>query len=234
MYTDTCISQSAPAILKAILDVYNPGNRGVDISFEGPDKDYKYLCKVVGAQFPREKIACEHRQTKVAVAGRCSAGKTTLIESLGQKQGGHYMITEGPQYKQYISKSTQSTIDWYEIHGIDFGENIDKVEAAVDELYEQGLTAFVYCFCPGRIEDAEVQLIQNIQMNHPEVTVLGVLTNALSEDEVISSEMVGGALKIKIIPVMAKDTKTRSGVVKAFGLEKVLAALLGGEYGEFN
>ena len=108
------------------------------------------------------------------------------------------------------------------------------MEAAVDELYEQGLTAFVYCFCPGRIEDAEVQLIQNIQMNHPEVTVLGVLTNALSEDEVISSEMVGGALKIKIIPVMAKDTKTRSGVVKAFGLEKVLAALLGGEYGEFN
>ncbi len=31
-YTNTNIRQSAPAIIKIISNIYNPGNRGVDIS----------------------------------------------------------------------------------------------------------------------------------------------------------------------------------------------------------
>lgn len=227
MYTATSIQQSAPAILSIIDAVYNPGNRGVEISFEGPEKDYDYLRQVVNEKFPKEVISCEQQIIKVAVAGKRSVGKTTLIEALAQKQGVQYTVTEQAGYRNYKSKS--NALEWFELEGIDLGmENIKEAERTVDTLAEQGLTLFIYCLSSVRVEQIELELIQHIRDRYPEISLLGILTNAVSMDDTMVAEKVSRILRTKVLPIMAKDQKTRGGVIKAFGHENVLRAIFRG------
>lgn len=227
-YTQTNIRKSAQEILEIINTVYNPKNRGVDISFEGPDKDYEFLCKTVREQFSNENVSCGQKTIKVAITGKRGTGKTTLIEVLGQKQGVRYSVTEAKGYKQYRSES--STIEWYEVEGIDLGqEKIKAAEHTIDALAEQGLTQVIYCVNSMRVEQLELQLIKHIRQVHPEISVLGVLTNAVSTDDATSAERLNKFLGVKVLPVMAKDQQTRGGAIKAFGHEDILKAIFGGE-----
>lgn len=226
-YTETSIQQSATAILTIISTVYNPGNRGVEISFEGPDKDYDYLRRVVREKFSKENIICGQQAIKVAIAGKRGIGKTTLIETLAQKQGVRYEVTSKTGYKHYTKKS--SPIEWFELEGIELGiDNIKKTERAVDELANQGLTMFIYCLSSIRVEQPEIQLIKHIKECHPEISLLAILTNAVSLEDTAAAEQIGKILGIKALPVMARDQKTRGGIIKAFGHESILRAVFGG------
>lgn len=227
-FTETSIRMSAPEILAVINTVYNPGNRGVDISFEGPDQDYNYLCKVVKEKFSNENISCGKNTIKAAMVGKRGVGKTTLIEALGQKQGVRYAAAPENGYRIY--KSSPSTIEWYEVEGIDLGiEYIQKAEHTVDILSKQGLTLFIYCLGSVRVEELELQFIRRVRQSHPEVTALGILTNAGSEDAGAAAERLSKQLGVKVLPVMARDRQTRGGMVKAFGHESILNAIFGGE-----
>ena len=226
-YTETSIQQSAPAILNIINTVYNPGNRGVDIFFEGPDKDYAYLCKIVNERFSKENISCGQKTIKVAVAGKIGVGKTTLIEALAQTQGIQYTVATQTGYRHYKSKS--NTMEWFELEGIDLGmENLKMAEQTIDALSEQDLTLFLYCLTSARVEQIEIELFQHIRNQHPEISLLGILTNAVSMDDTATAKEVSRVLGIKVLPIMAKDQKIRSGVIKAFGHENVLKVIFGG------
>ena len=153
----------------------------------------------------------------------------TLIEALAQRQGIQYTVAEAEQagYRTYQSKST--AIEWFELEGIDLGmENIKKAECTVDTLAAQGLTLFIYCLSSVRVEEAETELIQHIRDQYPEISLLGILTNAVSMDDTVAAEKVSRILRMKVLPIMAKDQKTRGGVIKAFGHESVLKAIFGG------
>lgn len=226
-YTETSIRQSAPAILNIINTVYNPGNRGVDIFFEGPDKDYAYLCKIVNERFSQENISCGKQTIKVAVAGKIGAGKTTLIEALAQTQGVQYTVVPQTGYRHYKSKS--NTMEWFELEGIDFGmENLKMAEHTIDILSKQGLTMLLHCLSSDRVEQAEVEFIQRVRKKYPEISLLGIFTNAVSTDDTTAAEKVSRVLEIRVLPIMAKEQNTRGGVIKAFGHENVLRAILGG------
>lgn len=226
-YTATNIQQSAPAILNVINTVYNPGNRGVEITFEGPDKDFTYLKMMVNDKFYKENISCGQQIVKAAIAGKRGVGKTTLIDALAKKQGVEYAIISGDRYKQYKGKS--GAVEWFELEGIDLGmENIKKAEHTIDALAEQGLTLFIYCLGSSRVEQPEIQLIQHIRDHHPEISLLGILTNAVSMDDTTTAEQISRVLGMEVLPIMAKDQNTRGGVIKAFGHEDVLRAIFGG------
>lgn len=226
-YTETSIQQSAAAILDIITTVYNPGNRGVEISFEGPDKDYDHLCQVVREKFSKENIICGHQTIKAAIAGKRGIGKTTLIETLAQKQGVQYEVTPETGYTHYTKKS--SPIEWFELEGIDLGiDNMKKTERTVDELANRGLTMFIYCLSSIRVEQPEIQLIEHIKERHPEISLLAILTNAASLEDTAKAEQIGKILGIKALPVMARDQKTRGGIIKAFGHESILKTIFGG------
>ncbi len=227
-YTETNIRQSAPAILDIINTVYNPGNRGTDIFFEGPDKDYDYLCKAVNERFSGENISCVQQTIRVAIGGKPGVGKTTLIEALAQKQGVHYTVEPQTGWKHYKSKSTP--VEWFELEDIDFGvENIRKAEHTVGVLAEQGLSLFLYCFRSASVGRAEIGLIQHIRDQHPEISLSGILTNAVSTDDTVTAGKLSRMTGIRVLPVIAKDQKTRDGVIKAFGLEDVLRVIFGEE-----
>lgn len=227
-YTETNIRQSAAMILNIIGTVYNPGNRGVEISFEGPEKDYRFLQQIIREKFSKENISCEQKAVKAAVAGRRSSGKTTLIEAMAQKQGIRYTAETKAGYRRY--KSASNEIEWFEIEGIDIGlENVMNAERTIEVLSKQGLTTLLYCLSSDRVEQAEIQLIQHIRDRCPEISILGVLTNAGSQDAAAEAETVSRFLGAKVLPIMAKDRKTRSGIIKAFGHENVLRAIFGEE-----
>lgn len=225
-YTATTIQESVQAILDIVNSVYNPGNRGVDISFEGPDKDYACLCRMVSEKYSKENIDCGQQMIKVAVAGKRGVGKTTFIEALGQKQGVRYTVASQTGYRCYKGNST--TIEWFELEGIDLGmENIKKAECTINILSEQGLTLFIYCLSSDRVEQAEVELIRHVRDQYPEISLLAILTNAVSMDDTAAAEKISRLLGIRVLPIMAKDQKTRNGVIKAFGHENVLRVIFG-------
>jgi hypothetical protein len=227
-YTETSIRQSASSILNIIKMVYNPGSRGVIISFEGPERDYVYLRQVINKEFSQENISCEQKTIKVAVAGKCGVDKTALIESLFQKRREQYAVTSKTGYRHYKSKSDDT--EWFELEGIDLGiENIRKAERTIDVLAKQGLTMFIYCLNSDRVEQTEVQLVQRIREHHPEISLLGILTNTVSLDAETIAEQISRILRIKVLPIMTKDQITRSGTIRAFGHENVLRAVFGGE-----
>lgn len=225
-YTKTSIQQSATEILSTIDMIYNIGSRGIKISFEGSDKDYQQLRKVVNELFSHKNITCEQQSIKVAIAGKCGSGKTTLIESLAQKQGIKYEMISQSEYQHYTNKS--NPIEWFEINGIDLGmEYVEKAMHTVDQLSKHGITLFIYCFTSVRVEAPELQFIQYVKDNYPEISLLGVFTKSVSDDDTIASEAISRMCGIRVLPILAKEEKVYGRVIKAFGHENVLSAICG-------
>lgn len=227
-FTMTSIRQSALEILNVIQRVYNPKNRGVQVLFEGLDKDFAYLCKVLEEEFPNGTIYCDRIRKNVIVAGKRSVGKTTLIEALARKRGIQYTTVAEAGYTHY--ESEQDFIEWYEVEGIDLGgDNVKRIERVIDTLAEQGMALLLYCLDSDRVEPSEMQLVQHMRDTYSEISLLGILTNAVSLDASETVEKTGQMLGVKMLPILAEDKRVRGGVIQAYGHEDVLQAILVGE-----
>ncbi len=227
-YTYTTIKEKVFDILKIINEIYNPGSRGVDLYFEGSDDEFNIICKTLDSNYSQENIMCHQNKMKIAVAGKIRSGKTTLIGELGKLLNVHYDNTQSTDYIVYNDK--KGNIQWYELKGIDLGkENIEQTISIIDELVNKGLTTFVYCFGTSKIEKLEEKIILHVRNNYPQIKILVVLTSCVYDEAPSLAEQVSKSInQVKVIPVLAKELKTRGGIIPAFGLEQIVKYIFEG------
>lgn len=220
-YIDATIQSRAEDIIRVINSVYNPGNRGVDISFEGKERDFLLLKNTIDNYFKQSNITCIMQKTLVAVAGKVGAGKTTLIEGFFAHKDIALNCYE--QNGNSVFTDDQETITWYEIPGIDFGaENVANARNAFEKLAKSGLTTFIYCLGTNKIETLEEEFIFFVRDNYPEIKILVVLTKSVDDEQMLCIEQLSANLDgIKVIPTLAMNLKTKGGVVSAYGLDDI-------------
>ncbi len=220
-YICATIQSRAVDIVRVISTVYNPGNRGVDISFEGEEKDFLYLKDTIDSQFSNSNITCKMQKTLIAVAGKIAAGKTTLIKGFGKYKDITFNCYE--KDGNFVFADNNKAVIWYEIPGIDFGaENVVKAKNAIEKLTKSGLTTFIYCLGTNKIEALEEELIFFVRDTYPEIKILVVLTQSVDDEQALYIERLSASLEgIKVIPTLAMDMKTRGGVVSAYGLDDI-------------
>ena len=103
-YLNTTIKESGFDILKIIDETYNPGNRGVDLYFEGSDENFSILQSILKENFAEENIVCHQRKTKIAVAGKIGSGKTVLIEELSRLHNISYKKSKLLDFTKYVNE----------------------------------------------------------------------------------------------------------------------------------
>lgn len=220
-YTDATIQSRAKDIVQVINSLYNQGNRGVNIFFEGEKKDFLLLKEIVDGQFSKSGITCALQKSHIAVAGKTGSGKTSLIRGFGIYRG----ISFNSRQKDGVNIFTddEETVVWYEIPAIDFGaENLPKARDVLEKLARSGLTTFIYCLGTNKIKVSEEEFIFFVRDNYPEIKVLVVLTQSVNDEQALYIDQLSEILKgIKVIPILAMDMNTRMGVVSAFGLDDV-------------
>lgn len=228
-YTSTTIKEKASDILKIINETYNPQNRGVDLYFEGSDEDFHSLNKILESSYSGENINCHHKKMKIAVAGKIGSGKSTLIEELGKFIKVNYEKEQNSDLSVYVDKGGNT--EWYELRGIDLGkENIEETEAILDKLVEEGLTTFIYCFGTSKIEELEEKLILHVRDDYPQLKILIALTSCIYDEGELFAEEVSKCInQRRVIPVLAKELKTRQGSIKAFGLDEITQYIFEGK-----
>lgn len=222
-YVSATIKKNAVEILQAINDIYNIGNRGVDIYLEGSVEDYIILQKVIKERFLNDNLHCYQQKISIAVAGKIRSGKTTLIKEIIKRQKMEFRFFRNNMIDGYTN--IESTVTWYEIPGIDFGkENIFAAMSQFDLLAKNGVTNFIYCFDTNKIEELEEQFICYIQEKYPRIKILIVFTMCFEDDNVsiLSKQLLTKIRDIKIIPVLAKELKTREGIISAYGLDEIV------------
>lgn len=231
-FTNTSMKERSKEIMEKADEIYNKKNKGLDILFEGTIENFEFLQETINCCFADRDIVCKLGTTKVAVVGKKSVGKSYLIEGLQELHGYKYTIQEGQGYTLFCDECNHA--EWYEIEGIDLGK--DKVEKAykmIENLSEKGLSAVIYCISSvsGRIEEIEKELMQKIEKDFSEITVMIALTMCYKEDEDIQSS-IDEILKVtdqtKIVPTLSKDYKTNIKdeegapiVIESFGLSEV-------------
>ncbi len=206
-YTNTTMQDRAKEIAEKMDAIYNRKNKGLDIFFEGENQSLAYLQGAIRAYLPDRDIVCTPGVTKIAVAGKIQAGKTSLIEGLEQAFGHPYTKHTFPDYAMYEDDANHA--QWYEIKGIDLGmDHVEKAYKTISTLAEQGLSAVVYCVAAvtGRMEDAERDLILRLMDAYPKVTMLVALTISIKKDvRSFVNEIKQMAEQIKVIPTLAKE-----------------------------
>lgn len=221
-YTEATIKENASKIVSYINTVYNIGNQGVDIYFEGTQSDYQTLVTVINDQFPESHLQCIIQKALIAVVGQCHSGKTVLIEELNKHRGTQYQQTVVDGIHIYTDESG-STV-WYEIPGIDIGlENVNAAKSIFEQLANnEGLTNLVYCLGTSKIEPLEEEFITHIRDEHPSIHILVVLTQFKEADSEVFVDQLSTQLNgIKVIPVLARDIRIRNGVISAYGIDGV-------------
>ena len=228
-YTFTTIQEKASYILQIINEIYNPGNRGVDLYFEGSDDDFTILCNTLKSNYSEDNITCQQKKMKIAVVGKIGSGKSTLIEEMSQLLNAHYKKTQDINFMVYADK--KGNTEWYELNGIDLGKkNIEQTEIVLDQLASNGLTTLVYCFGISKTEELEEKIILHIRDNYPEVKILVALTSCIYEEAPLFAEQVSKNInQAKVIPVLAKELKTREGIISAFGLDQIARYIFEGK-----
>ena len=229
-YVSASISENAAEILQIINDTYNIGNRGVDIHFEGSVNDYNTLQSIIEENFSDDNLHCYQQKTSIAVAGKIGSGKTTLIGEIVKRQGKEFCFFQNNMINGYAD--TESTITWYEIPGIDLGkENVFAAMANFDLLAKNGVTNFIYCVGTNKVEELEEQFIRYVQEKYPGVKVLIVLTMCLEDEAVpiLSEQLFKNIGNVKVIPTLAKEFKTREGLIPAYGLDKIINYIFAGK-----
>jgi hypothetical protein len=223
----TTIQEKAADILRYIDNEYNPQNRGVDIIFEGSPDDFTILDRIQRKILPDANIHC-YQETKIAVAGKIKSGKSTLIEEINHLRGEECLQTEEYGVLRYTNEV--ASIIWNEIPGIEIGkETVAKAIKTFDTLAEQELTAFVYCINVCKIEQLEEEFIGHVKEKYPRIKILIALTMSVGEEDDLIADQIGKLVgNIKAIPVLAKEYNTQTGIVAAYGLDKVAQYLFGG------
>lgn len=220
-YISATVQDRATDIVRIIDSVYNPGNRGVDIYFEGGEADFRFLKDAVNSQFSKSNIICVMQKTLIAVAGKIGAGKTSLIEGFWKYKNIPFKRCEKDGI--LVFADDEKTSVWYEIPGIDFGvEHMANARNALEKLAKSNITTFVYCLGTKKIEALEEELISFARDNYPDIKILVVLTQFVDEEQDKYVEQLSADLEgVKVIPVLAMDKKTRHGVVSAYGLDDI-------------
>lgn len=227
-YPDSSIIDSGEEIVAAIYRQYNTGKRGVDIRFEGSEEEYRYLRECITKHFHERDIECEHQQTIIAVAGKVGSGKTTFIEEICKYLGESFSSTSLEGYEKFTSDS--SNIVWYEISGIDIGrENVLSAQKTLDRLTGEGVTDFIYCLATTKIEDLEESIISYVRTTYPKIKITLLLTMYVGDESDLYSERLSEQLNgIRVLPILAKNLKTRCGIVETHGLDDVCRYLFEG------
>ena len=228
-YTENSIIEKIFDILEVIEEIYNPGDRGVELSFEGTEEEYTVICDTIKKKCLEKQISCYQQKTKIAVAGKIKSGKTTLIESLESLIGAKYARSMKTDYEVFTDK--KGCTEWYELKGIDLGkEYIHQSKKVLEQLVESGLSMFVYCFSTYKVEKLEEELIMNLKTKNPELKILLVLTFCVEDDAELFSEQISSQLaQVKVIPILAKDLKIRGGAIPSFGLDKIVQCIYEGK-----
>lgn len=232
-YKASSIKKSVEEIVRVIGSEYNPGNRGVDIYFEGTEEDFCILKNVIDKKFSPNYLDCIYvQETQIAVAGKVGSGKTTLIKGIEEYKGVSFMHQENKGLSAYSDE--ESKVVWYEIPGIDIGvENIIAARDTFEQLANEGLTTFVYCLGTTKIEPPEEELIMFVRNDYPSIKILVVLTRFVDDDNKTYADQLSSNLNgTKVIPVLAKEMKTRSGIIPAYGIDDVDRYIFEGRYNE--
>ena len=231
-YTKTSMQERASDIVKKLDEIYNRKNKGLDILFEGTADSFDCLEKSVKNNLRDRDIICRSGITKIAVVGKKSVGKTTLIEGLEELQGYKYTKEKKNGYTVYTDECNHA--EWYEIDGIDLGiSEIDKTWTIIRQLAGEGITAVIYCISAtsGRIEDVESHLLTQLEKELSAIMVMVALTMCYKDEADIkdtfdSIEKVTD--QMKIVPTLAKPYKTamkdKNGdavIIKPFGVDMV-------------
>lgn len=219
-YRETTISESAEKILQAISDIYGYGGREIEILFEGSKQDLALLRSVCTAGFPAENISFRKCATKIAVAGKASAGKTNLVNALCESLNLKCELSYGEHCT--ILSGGEKEISWY-IFNLDFEKNQPAViQPALLTLAETGLSSLIYCVSGTRFESAEKKLIQAVRSHHPGLKILIALTRAITEESASDAERISQTMGgIRVIPVLPKDMKLNGGTIQAHGVPDV-------------
>lgn len=228
-YTDGGIYETAYKIIRVVDEIYNVGNRRVEIFFEGAEDEYEQIRAVLCQAKVGESVTCYQKKTIIAVAGKIHTGKTTLIEEIGKNQKKNYSIRKENGVTRYGEQNSDS--EWYEVDGIDIGQaNMKRCRETFERLAGQGLSSVVYCLLNDKIEKAEEELLEDFHRKYPGTRILLVLTNSVDEKAGQFAEQLENRLGwAHVIPVLAKEVKTRSGRVAPFGVERVIKYLYEGK-----
>ena len=99
-----------------------------------------------------------------------------------------------------------------------FKENL-KAEASNDRIKEK------------LRKELEEQFIRYVQEKYPGVKVLIVLTMCLEDEAVpiLSEQLLKNIGNVKVIPTLAKEFKTREGLIPAYGLEEIIHYIFEGK-----
>lgn len=229
-FTASSIFDSGESIVAVIDRDYNTGGRGVDICFEGPEDEFIYLQQCVAKHFKDQNIECNHHETKIAVAGKIGSGKTIFIEEMCKEGTGTSSSVSHPGYQLYSDSRTNTK--WYEIDSIDIGkENVIAAQQTFDSLAAEGVTNFIYCLATNKIEELEEGLIAHVKNTYPKIRILVLLTDYLDDSNDLFTEQLSNHLDgVKVLPIIARNIKTRNGIVEAFGLDDVRKFLFEGKW----
>ncbi len=202
-------------------------NRESDSYIKRDDYKIEEVKETKKADTAKKKATFE----KIAVIGKKAVGKTSLIEGIEAYIGQTFNQENCKNYNIYEDR--KSNIQWYEVKEIDLGKNkIEETYAIVKELIAEGLKVIFYCISgvAGKIEDSELSLIRRMAAEYPKVSVVVLLTMCYKEDiEDTIDEIQKVVGKIKIIPTLARDYKTKikipktgeNLVISPFGLDAV-------------
>lgn len=220
-YTHVCIKEKVFDILQIINDSYNPGNRGVDLYFEGCADEFYIICNALAEKYDKENITCYHKTMKIAVVGKIGSGKTTLIKEMFNINNSQYKKIEGLKYDIFYDKKRD--VEWYELNGIDLGrKNIEDCKQTLTKLAKNEITTLIYCFSTTKIERLEEELILYISNNYPQIKILILLTKYIYDDGDLFARQINEIItNAKVIPILAKDLQTRNGTISSFGLEEI-------------
>lgn len=227
-FVNANIKDISAEIIESIDSVYNMRSRGVDIYFEGSNEDYSVLQNTINTLFADKNIKSFLQKTVIAVAGKVQSGKTTLIEAMARSKGEEYQLDDTVEIPTY--SNVNGTVVWYEIPGIDIGiENLIAARETFERLAKSGITTFIYCLSSTKIELLEEEFINFVTNNYSSVKVILALTKYTDEEEAIYSNQLSNRMKgVKVIPLLAKDLKTRQGTIEAYGLDILDQAIFEG------
>lgn len=225
-YTNTTISEKGEEIVDVIDKLYNIGNRGIEIFFEGNNDDYNWVKKATEEKVVLGRnLRLKYGKTKIAVLGKKSSGKTMLIGGISD-----YLNTEfiPKTQKDYICYSdNKNNVDWIELNGIDLGkENVEAAYNNLSELIENGVSSVIYCVLAsdGKIEETEKEFLNNLAEQFSDTIIMIALTLGIGKE---TDDMVNILLKetqhVKIVPILAKKFKSRNEeTIQPFGLDTLM------------
>lgn len=220
-FTQGSFFEKIPDILQAISDNYNLAGRGVELVFEGPRDAMNALLACIESSFRDQNIACQMKHM-VIVAGKCSSGKTTLIEALCEFFGYQYEKSRDIGHTYYIGNAGLTVFS--EVDGIDLGtENLDRAGQTIRSLGKARADSLIYCIPTDRAEQAECELLDALHHDMPMLKIILALTCCLYDNPSPIVRRIKERIPYaRICPVLARERRLRGIVAEPYGLDAIV------------